>query len=129
MIHRILLLIWALGFLSGMAIAEAPGVIHADAKAAAKLVTEPGVIVLDVRTPKEFAQGHIAKARNIDFNASTFESALSKLDRGTPYVVHCASGKRSTAALATFQRLGFTKVTHLDGGFKAWQAAGLPVAK
>ena len=129
MIHRILMFLWAMGFLSGLTLAESPKVAHADAKAASKLVAEPGVIVLDVRTPKEFAQGHIAQAQNIDFNSPAFESELAKLERGASYVVHCASGKRSTAALATLQKLGFTKVTHLDGGFMAWQAAGLPVAK
>ena len=102
---------------------------HADVAAAQKLITEKKVSVLDLRTDAEFAGGHIAGAKQLDFNAPDFKAKLAALDRDQPYLVHCASGGRSTKALTTFKALGFKNVTHLDGGFNAWKAAGKPVAR
>src|SRR5262245_34037208 len=65
-------------------------VTHDDAKEAAKLVAKKGVVVLDVRTPSEFAAGHIAGATNVDFQAGDFAERLAKLDRERTYLVHCA---------------------------------------
>lgn len=104
-------------------------VTHADARQAAQLVTKTNVVVLDIRTPGEFASGHIAGAMNLDFLAGDFSGKLAKLDREKTYVVHCGTGRRSTNCLPQLARLGFTNVVHLDGGFKAWQAAGQPVEK
>lgn len=100
---------------------------HADAAAARKLVAAGEVMVLDIRTPAEYAAGHIEGARLVDFRAADFRAELARLDRGQPYLVHCASGRRSTQALETFEALGFKEITHLDGGFNAWKAAGYPV--
>jgi rhodanese-related sulfurtransferase len=102
---------------------------HVDAAGAAKLIAAQKVIVLDVRTPAEFEDGHIQGAKNLDFLASDFERQLAELDRDKTYLVHCASGRRSTNSLATFKQLGFKHVVHLDGGFRAWQKAGQPVVK
>lgn len=109
--------------------ASKPAVRHTDAKQAAKLVATNAVIVLDIRTPDEFADGHIAGATNIDFMAGDFAERLARLDREKSYLLHCASGRRSTNSLPQFSKLGFTNLIHLDGGFKAWQAAGNPVVK
>lgn len=106
-----------------------PPAQHVDAAGAARLLAGGGVVVLDVRTPREFAAGHIAGARLIDFNASNFEQQLAQLDRKQKYLVHCAVGGRSGKSLSTFRKLGFEQVVHLDGGMKAWQAAGQPVTK
>ena len=102
---------------------------HADARQAAQLVTKTNVVVLDIRTPGEFASGHIAGATNLDFLAGDFSEKLGKLDREKTYLVHCGTGRRSTNCLPQLARLGFTNVVHLDGGLKAWQAAGKPVEK
>ena len=85
--------------------------------------------MLDVRTPDEYKGGHIAGAKNIDFTENSFEGEVARLDKSKPYLVHCASGHRSTNSLATFKKLGFQSVYHLDGGLKAWEAAGKPVEK
>ena len=100
---------------------------HVDAKAAAPLVASNAVVVLDVRTSGEFTGGHIAGAINIDFLAGDFAEKAAKLDRSKTYLVHCASGGRSTRCLPQLGKLGFTNLVHLDGGFKAWQSAGNPV--
>jgi rhodanese-related sulfurtransferase len=109
--------------------AAATSVSHVNGKEAGKLVAKGDVTVVDVRTPSEFEDGHIAGATNIDYTDDKFAAELGKLDRDKTYLVHCASGRRSTSSLAKFKALGFKKVIHLDGGFKAWEAAGNPVEK
>lgn len=110
--------------------ASAAEIRHVDAAGAAALLREQrGVVVLDVRTPGEFAQGHLAGATNLDYNAAGFAQALAALDRDRTYLVHCASGGRSTRSLESFRQLGFKSVVHLDGGFNAWQKAGQAVER
>ena len=94
---------------------------------AVDLIEQPETVVLDVRTPAEFAQGHVAGARNIDINDSAFRDQLSRLDRQAPYVVYCRTGNRSAAAVATMQDLGFVDVADA-GGLDALAAAGAPRA-
>ena len=95
-----------------------------------KLSAVKNVVLLDVRTPPEFAVGHIPGATNLDWSASDFEQKVSKLDRSKTYLVSCASGRRSALACDKMvSRLGFTNCVNLAGGFKAWQKAGKPVAK
>ena len=102
---------------------------HVNAQEAQKLIANTNVVVLDVRTPEEFAAGHIAGATNINFRAPDFAKAVAGLDTNKTYLVHCASGNRSTQALPTFQKFPFQSVYHLDGGIKGWEKAGLPVVK
>jgi phage shock protein E len=102
---------------------------HVDASQAHQLVSEKKVIVLDVRTPKEFKEGRIAGATNIDFRGADFEQRLKGLDKTKAYLVHCAAGGRSSQALPAFNRLQFRSIYHLDGGIKAWEKAGLPLEK
>ena len=103
---------------------------HVDAAGGEKLLGEKkGTVVLDIRTAKEFAAGHIVAARNLDFYATNFEKQLAELDRTKTYLVHCASGGRSGRSLEMFKKLKFESVYHLDGGFNAWQRAGKPVEK
>ena len=111
------------------AVAEAATAEHVDAQGAAKLVETTKPTVIDVRTPKEFAEGHLKGAKNIDFLGDRFEESLAKLDRDKPYLVHCRSGRRSTASLKVFEKLGFKKIYHLDGGVNAWTKAGLPLTQ
>lgn len=103
-------------------------ITHLDAKAAQKSLSGD-VIVLDIRTPTEFAEGHIEGALNIDFNADDFADNIEKLDKSKEYLVHCRSGGRSGRSLPTFESLGFEKILHLDGGMLAWVEAGLSTKK
>ena len=83
--------------------------------------------LVDVRTPDEFAAGHIAGALNIDWYASDFlEKAGAALSKDCPVLLYCRSGKRSAAASAKLSREGF-KVFNLEGGYLAWTGAGKPV--
>lgn len=102
---------------------------HVDAKEAQKLVDAKKVIVLDVRTPSEFRTARIAGATNINFLAADFEERISKLDTNKIYLVHCATGGRSTHCLPVLEKHHFKLLYHLDGGIKAWEKAGLPEEK
>lgn len=102
---------------------------HVNPAEAQKLIAGKKVVVLDVRTPKEFAAGHIAGATNINFLAADFTRAIAGLDTNQSYLVHCAVGGRSTQSLPKFEKLQFQSLYHLDGGIKAWEKAGLSVQK
>lgn len=102
---------------------------NVDAKEAAKIVASGTVIVLDVRTAEEFADGHIAGATNINFMAKDFAVQVGQLDRNKTYLLHCASGGRSKRCLPQLKQLGFKEIIHLNGGMSAWEDAGNPVAK
>ncbi len=95
-----------------------------DAAAFAAAMKRPGTVVLDVRTPAEFAEGHLAGAINLDVNAADFRAKLGGLAKDIPYAVYCRSGNRSGTALTIMKSLGFTSTYHLGGGIQAWTAAG-----
>jgi rhodanese-related sulfurtransferase len=105
------------------------GVHHVDAAGAKKLLDDKQVVVLDIRTPEEFEEGHIPGAKNIDFLGKDFQQQLAKLDKTKTYLLHCASGTRSSRSLSVFQKLNFASVYHLDGGMSAWEKAKQPVEK
>jgi rhodanese-related sulfurtransferase len=81
----------------------------------------PGVVVLDVRTPEEYAEGHLPDAVNLDLSDPGFETALDDLDPESTYAVYCRTGSRSLAAAETMLRAGFEDVFDLEGGIEAWQ--------
>ena len=89
--------------------------------AAAKL---PSTVLLDVRTPAEFAAGHIAGAVNVDVQSAAFAQKIETLDHVKNYAVYCHSGNRSKAAKTAMQQSGFSHVFDLAGGIEAWQSAG-----
>lgn len=85
------------------------------------------VQLLDVRTAREYAQGHLAGALNIDVQSAGFaERAASQLDSTRTVAVYCRSGRRSADAAKTLTAKGF-KAVNLLGGIEAWQSAGKPV--
>ena len=94
-----------------------------------KYVTEDGVQLLDVRTPEEYEEGHIAGARNINvFDRDFIDEALSLLDKSRPIAVYCRSGKRSADAARQLSKQGYT-VTNLKGGILDWSEHHLPITK
>jgi len=90
-------------------------------------VAEAGVITLDVRTPIEFAEGHIEGARLIDFQSGNFENDIAALDKNATYAVYCRSGNRSGQAVKVMQDAGFMNVFNMNGGVIDWANAGLPL--
>ena len=83
-----------------------------------------GAIVLDVRSPEEFAQGHVPGALNIDINASGFASKVAEMDKSKPILVNCHAGSRGAIAAAELAKPGFKTVCNLEGGLSAWEKAG-----
>lgn len=94
-----------------------------------KLTQSKTNVILDVRTKKEFAAGHIPGARNLDVTTPDFEKELGKLDKTKVYLVHCATGRRSLVACEKMQRAGFQALIEMPDGFHGWEKAGKPVKK
>jgi rhodanese-related sulfurtransferase len=85
-------------------------------------------VILDVRTPEEFAEGHISGAVNVNLLPPDFESRLGALDRAKTYLVYCRSGNRSAKAIQAMNRLGFRSVYHMFEGIVGWQKKGFPLS-
>ncbi|MEN2282335.1 rhodanese-like domain-containing protein [Algoriphagus sp. SE2] len=84
-------------------------------------------IILDVRTPEEYSEGHISGAVNIDYMNEGFEQEIAKLNKSMTYLVYCKSGVRQDKASTRMKELGFENVHLLDGGITRWQQDGKPV--
>ncbi len=101
---------------------------NVDAKTFAKLLKNPNVFLLDVRTPKEFTEdGHIKGANLIP--VQLFKYIYLEGLRDKPVLVYCRSGNRSAIAAKMLEEMGVKKVYNLEGGILAWKVAGLPVEK
>jgi len=105
---------------TGAALLPVPAV---DIAIATKLLADPQLTVLDVRTPEEYAAGHLQRAQNINFRALDISQQLSKLDPKARYVLYCASGNRSGRTAALMQQLGITNVVNA-GAYDTLKAAG-----
>ena len=84
-------------------------------------------ILIDVRSPDEFAAGHVEGAINLDFESGALESELSSLDQNAEYMLYCRSGRRSALATALMVEAGFTDVTDLGGIDAAAKSTDLPI--
>lgn len=85
--------------------------------------------LVDVREESEWAAGHIPKA--IHLSKGVIERDVEKLipDTSAEIILYCGGGFRSALAAENLGRMGYTNVTSMDGGFRAWTEAGLPVAR
>ena len=79
-----------------------------------------GQTVIDIRTPKEFAEGHLEGAVNIDYFDNSFLEQISKLDKNQPIFLYCRSGSRSSSARKKIANKGFVEVNDLQGGIMNW---------
>lgn len=112
-----------------MARDDAAGDISAK-DAAAMIKADPdNIVIVDVRTPAEFGQGHLPSARNIDFFGPGFEREAGRLPKDKTILLYCKSGKRSASAAEIVKEAGVKKVLTLTQGLNAWENAGLPVEK
>lgn len=84
-----------------------------------KIGTE-NTVLIDVRTPEEFATGHIPNALNINFNAPDFAEQMAKMDTSKTYLIYCKSGVRSGKAAASLSATGFNTIYTLKGGVLGW---------
>ncbi len=97
---------------------------HLEAADFAAALKRPNTVILDVRTPAEFAQGHLENAVNLDIEGADFINQLGQIDKTKAYAVYCRSGNRSGVALQQMAQLGFTDAYDLKGGIGAWESAG-----
>ena len=104
---------------------DAPQRVDAGTFAAA--VATPGVTVVDVRTPEEFASGHIEGAVNIDVEGPDFATGIAGLDPSKTYAVYCRAGNRSQVAVAQMSQAGIAHIYELQTGINGWTSAGYPV--
>ena len=122
MVKNILFLISAfLVFSTAVSCQEPAPVI--DSRQMSADMSSDSVIILDVRTPEEFAEGHIPGAINIDYRNENFSVALDTLDRNMQYNVYCRSGGRSTNASTLMKEKGF-KVVNYEGSLNDWKNNG-----
>jgi rhodanese-related sulfurtransferase len=83
------------------------------------------VLLLDVRTPEEYAAGHIPGAVNIPYDQ--VGTRLSEIPKSDEVVLYCRSGRRAGLAAETLAAAGYTRLAHLTGDMQGWSEAGLPV--
>lgn len=94
-----------------------------------QVINDPGVVRLDVRTPEEYMEGHIAGAINIDVNDADFENiCLSKISEGQTIALYCRSGKRSKRAAKILSKHKY-KIIELENGYLGWRDAGKEIAE
>lgn len=87
----------------------------------AKLAEMPGSQLIDVRTPREFEQGHIEGAQMINYKDRSFKTGIDKLDKSQAVFVYCQAGGRSKSACEIMEKAGFTKIYELEGGYGNWK--------
>lgn len=93
-----------------------------DVSAFQQKIKEGKVVVLDVRTAEEYADGHIEGAINFDVNKPSFISHITKMNEDVDYMVYCKSGGRSVKACQVMAKAGFNNLYNLEGGYTAWAA-------
>ena len=91
-----------------------------EAEAFAREINNPEVQLVDVRTPEEYAEGHIPGAVNMNVNDAAFEQQIATLDTKHPVALYCRSGRRSKIAATRIAKAGY-KVVELNGGILSWK--------
>ena len=94
-----------------------------------KMATKKKSKILDVRTPEEVAEGHLADATTVNFLSPDFASQVAGLNKKGTYLLYCRSGSRTRKAADAMQKMGFKHVYMLEGGINAWKEAGKAVEK
>lgn len=94
-----------------------------------KIATKKNSQILDVRTPEEVAEGHLADATTINYLSPDFTSQVAGLNKKGTYLLYCRSGARTRKAADAMQKMGFKHVYMLEGGINAWKEAGKTIEK
>lgn len=116
----------AIGLLIALA-AAAAGPVISPGDLAGRLQAPNPPLVVDVRTPAEFLEGHIAGAINIAHDEIAARWPALNIARNEEFIVYCGTGRRAGLAQQALEALGYMRTRILDGGVEAWKKAGLPV--
>ena len=108
-------------FISGTTLAQTPGFHDVKVAEFEKLANAGKGTILDVRTPKEYAEGHVNGSVNINYFDKDFKDQVGKLESTKPVYVYCHSGGRSSKAMNIMKSQGFTTIYNLTGGYAAWK--------
>ena len=81
-------------------------------------------VLVDVRTEDEYNSGYIENSLNIDYFSNDFSVNADKLDKSTPIILYCRSGKRSSMSANKISKLGFKEIYNLEGGILEWIEEG-----
>jgi rhodanese-related sulfurtransferase len=127
---RHLLLAGLLAFLVACGGGAAPtaGDISAE-ETLARIEKSDAPLLLDVRTPEEFAAGHVPAAWNLPIDQLPARLAELASHRSSGVIVYCERGPRAARAIEELRAAGFTDVQHLSGDMSGWREAGLPVER
>ena len=108
-------------FISGTTLAQTPGFHDVKVAEFEKLANAGKGTILDVRTPKEYAEGHVNGSVNINYFDKDFKDQVGKLESAKPVYVYCHSGGRSSKAMNIMKSQGFATIYNLTGGYSAWK--------
>ena len=100
------------------------GYTSVDADTFAQVISDHRIQLVDVRTPQEYAEGHIPGAVNIDVKSDDFDARITQLRKSHPVAVYCRSGRRSRQVADFLIKKGFKKVYNLDKGILNWIEEG-----
>ena len=90
---------------------------------------EQGAMLIDVREAEDWQEGHAPGAIHVSRGTIELEIEEKAPALDTPIICHCGGGSRSALVAESLQKMGYTNVRSMAGGFKAWKQAGLPVEK
>ncbi len=93
------------------------------------LKSDSNYIIVDVRTPKEYRNGHMKNAVNVSYFGTVFTDSIKKLDRNKTIYMYCQTQHRSPLASKKMKKLGFKKIVDLKGGFTKWENNQMPIEK
>ena len=129
-----IVLVGAAGVVSTAAAADPVPAASAGSVSQAELLArlerkDPDLVVLDVRTPAEFAAGHVPGARNVSHDLLSSRLADLAPLRDKQVVLYCRSGRRTLLAVDVLHAAGFTHLAHLEGDYLAWEAEHRPIER
>jgi len=86
-----------------------------------QIITQNEVVIIDVRTPAEYQNGHLENAQNINVQSRDFSVRMENFDKERPVYIYCRSGSRSIKAGKILEDMGFTEIYDLKGGILSWK--------
>lgn len=92
-------------------------------------ISSSDLIVVDVRTPGEFSNGHLEKALNINVSDWDFDTKIKQVDMKKAVLVYCGVGGRSKSAIVKMKALGFLRIFHMTTGYSSWASMSYPTVK